>query len=623
MSDLSYSVEVNYFSSGRIDSGLAGSKASTDAWLKGVGGKIQGIAGSFNSMFDSAASTALSAFAGVATATTAILAAGMGKAVSEAFKFSAEIENAQLGMAALFAANNLGGEKGTKSPFAEGMRLAQLSVKEMRKDAQDLPGEFKDLQNIMATIAGPAAQSGMDATGIEKMASKAMVAGAILNIPQATVAREMAMILGGNAKHSMPLARMLPGLGDLHALNKMSMSDRRHKLNESLDTINTPEALASVKGNWSTIISTAKDKLRGGVAAFGDPLFQFAKDKIGGKIGADGQRHGGFNNWAASDQAVNFGMKLSDGIIRAMDLGEQKIRYWFPIVEQFADTMYDGIHGVFMRASPLLEGIFGGIAKFMKDPGAFDKLAHIATTMVAMRAGGGALSMGGSLLSGLGGIEGMGVAELGAVAIPAAAALALFTVGAYGATHALADADSAFHNAAVNQAGAIARNLKDLGTQTTKLGNSMEPVADLIGTYMLTVLRGWTYALELGVMGVNGFIYSLKQLPVIGKLLEGKPPAPSTQEDFLGDGTIDNRRMDAFNTALKPIKEMNTSNGEPEKKIEPPKVVNHNTYHVTIKVDGNEDPRRIVKAIDKGLNDLWKFNPKTDLGSPRDGRSNL
>lgn len=60
------------------------------------------------------------------------------------------------------------------------MRLASDVIRDMRKDAAQLPGEFKDLANIMMTIESPLSQLGLGMHASENVSKKVMSAAAVL-----------------------------------------------------------------------------------------------------------------------------------------------------------------------------------------------------------------------------------------------------------------------------------------------------------------------------------------------------------------------------------------------------------------------------------------------------------
>lgn len=621
MSDLVYNVLVQYNSVGRLDSGLDRARHSADSWLKGLSRGVENLSGRFNDKFDSIAKSAASKMFEAATYASAAVAVGMGKAVHEAIRFNEEMETAAIGMAAVFGAHDIGLQMGFDGklvdPLVSGFRLAQQSVAQMRIDARELPGEFKDLQNIMATVAPTGEAAGLDATGLEILSKKAMVAGAIHGIAQPVVARELAMVMAGTARHTMPLVNRVLNIGDTKSFNALDPTERFKKVSTELDKIYKSSDL--IKGSWMAVRTTAVDFIRQGLGFTGYALF----DRIKNTVAA-------FNKSAGSGRFVDLGVSVSNALVAgfdwAFDHSKGFFASWYPAIKDFATVMYNGFANVFTAISPIIKEALGSVYNFMRDPGAFEKIAHAAKLAVAVRAGTGALHSGagtagtlGNFLVGLRGMEslGVGMGEVAAAAPWAAGAMAVLATAGYGAAHALTDSQSAFHATAVQQAGAVARNIQEIGKEADKLGQTMTPFADFLGTWAITALRGWTFAIEEGISAVNGIVMGFDTLR--GLFGAGNPGVGDPTEEILRaahEATVDH----ALNTSYKFIKEMNADNNDyGGSKADPPKHTTH-IHNVNIHVQGDPDPDRVAKTVFTKLMDVRR-HPITSPHDPRGGRS--
>jgi hypothetical protein len=148
MSDITYGVNVEYISSGNLE--LPSSVKDLEKnFGKNLLSGLTGVANKFNGVFDSVAGSLLRAGATAAEGIGAALAAGMALAVREAIKFNQEMEDTQVSLGTIASMQGNGENNG----FANQFRFADVMIKQMRRDAKELPGAFHDLQNIMGLIA--------------------------------------------------------------------------------------------------------------------------------------------------------------------------------------------------------------------------------------------------------------------------------------------------------------------------------------------------------------------------------------------------------------------------------------------------------------------------------------
>lgn len=620
MSTVRYNVEIAYFTTGNPGTGIANAKRHSDNWLKGAMSGVERLTGKFNSMFDAVATTMVSSLATASVAATAVLATGMAKAVQESVRFNSEMEDARISMASIFAANGMGVLKGDDaagiSAFTRGMRLANTTLIDMRKHAALLPGEFRDLQNIMTTISPTAAQMGMDASGTEDMAARIMVAGEILGVRQEVAAREAGMILAGTYRHNMPLGNKL-GLGDAKTFNALSAQDRLKVFNQKLNAINTEESREAIGGTWHAVSSTTKDRLRQGLGDAGRPVFEYLKGRLKD-----------FNTMALSDRAIDFVQNLGTGIINAFNEAELFIHRWSYPLGYFLKTLGNGIRHSFGFLEKF--HLDARIKDFLMDDAAFAKMASLAKTMLALRAGSGAL--GGAAAMVPGGIKmmeymGVGAAEFAAAAPFAAAAIVALGVGTYGAVHAITDSSSMFHEEALNYLHKIMGNLRVTGNGLEKLGKSLEPVADALGVGFLYAAERVTGWLEALTWAANGLVDGFKNLSdwvvdLIGYTAKPKPPPEPDFMKELHDDVAKNY-AETFGQTWKSVKSMDAFLDEKGKDLPAPQHTTH-IHKVEIKVDGNEDPNRVAKNLFDIIKDLGK-NPITSPDDPnariRNGRS--
>lgn len=583
-----YSVEVQFLQQGSFSApaaGIANLHEKTEKWTKSLFSGAEGFAGKFNGALDSIGSAFLDVGAKAATGLATAFGVGAAAATKMAFSYNEQMENTTIALGAIANANETVGSLGG------GMRLAGDVIKEMRKDAAKLPGEFKDLEGIMLSISSAGAQMGVGMWGMEKMAAKTMTAAEILKVPQNVAGREMAMMLEGNARHSMPMFTRL-GMGmDTKSFNALAPKARFDKITESLDKLNP--AVAMFQNSWMGIRTTAVDSIRQGIGAVGGPLFGSVKDLV------KGLSSGIATN---KNRLIDFGFALSMAIDNGFNRGVEAIKHWYPIVETFAETFYDRMSSVWHRLSPLMTSLFGKLERFMSDPTAFDKVIHAAEVFAGLRIGGAVAEKGfglaGSAAKGIMGIAGggeAGIAAVGAAAIPAAIAVAGLAVATYGVVDMLADGGNQFHGSAVNLAKSIDSHVTGMAGQWAELGSSLKVVADLLGLGLLTALNQVISTVESVGWALNGLIGMLDARRWIG--LAGLKDNSQMSIDVVHElaPMFMNQKLNA------------PAERELDRKI--PQSVTH-IHKVEIKVNSNQDPNRIAKRTADILQDLAR-HPKS------------
>ncbi len=608
MADLVYDVEVRYHSVGNLNSGLqrlgSQSQKFSDSFEKvfsKAGDFGKNLASSFNNTFDSLASSMLSATASIAAGIGTAVAVGLGHAVKIGMEFNSEIEQAQLGIASILNAN------GVSTGMLGGLRDAAEMTANMRKDAADLPGEFKDLQNMVATVMNPGLQAGLNSSIIESMSAQAMSVAAIMHVSQPVAAREMAMMLEGNARHNMPFAQRL-NLGDLKAFNKLSAAERAQKLSEALGKHDS--AMPDQAKSWVGVTSTAKDKIR---SFFGDavkPLQSLVGSRLFELFNQKGAKYS--QRVAFADELKH---KLSTALMAAFHTGENFILRWYEPVKTFGHTLYEGLHNAFSRVQPIVEAIGNKVREFMMDPAALDKIAHVLKMAIALRAGSAGAEMGfgmmgglGKLAGGLGSIGGeggaiAGLAAVGPAALAAAVGIGILAAGAAGVASSLADTNSIFHDTNLQNLSRLEESGRQLGTVGSKFWDLLKPAFEFIGTIMLTTFAGI----------VEGFtLFALYFVPVVKGIEIAARKFMGLFGVEMPDGTA-KPGAKAHDEYGRTERDRDEDDGR-KKDLKPPQHTTH-IHKVEIKVEGNEDPARVADLTIAKLIDMSK-NPTRSPHTP-------
>lgn len=583
-----------------MPSGIKQAGAEIDRIQKMFGSLSHG-ARAFNSAIDSVGMAAANAAVSVGSVIGTALVGGLGLGIKEAFHFNQELENTQLSLA------NIANASGTVANLSGAFRVSGDVIKQMRQDARDLPGEFKDLQNLMGLMEAASANAGMGMFSTEKLARETMVAASMLKVPFQVAGREMSMMLSGSARHSMPLFTKL-GFTDSKAFNKLSQEERTLAIREKLAKLNSPEALGMVKNTWDAMKGNIVDSFRQGAGTIGGPLYATIKERVGAALNlatTDPAKYERLKN-----QYINVATALGQGLVTAFETGETFINHWYGPLATFTGTMGRGFARVFGQFGPMIGGLADRFESFLNNPAAFAHMEHIAKQLIALRMGGAALQMGAGGLSAIsmasGGGAG-GAAAAAAMALPLVAVLGLATLAAEGFTHALTDQTSYLHDASVKAGKRAVEETASLTKGLASMFVTLQPIADYVGYSVVTTFSNLVSVVNFTIDNFNKFSTMLGFF--WDKAFGQKLGVSTDTYDY------DKDRNDSFTNGMYPTKLFNAP-AEPgdigAKK--PPE--HHTTIHkVEIKVDGEADPQRVAKLTVDMLFEKAR-NPLSSSGGP-------
>src|SRR5579883_673228 len=261
--DVTYKVEIELSTKGNLARELGGLGGRADA----LDSAFAKIGATLDSAIDRAAS--------LVSTMAKIGAVGAGAAITYGVvKLNNELEKTQIALGAIFKANNL------TSDIEGGIGLAGGVMKDMRRDAAALPGEFKDLVGIFKTVSVPGFQAGASIDELRKLSAHAMAVSAVVGLPMEQTARELAMLMEGRAGAHNVLGMRLAGLGGdrAEAFNKLPAAERLAAVRADLEKFAPAiEAYShSFEGLSSTLIDNAKRFL--GAATL--PLFDRIKTAL-------------------------------------------------------------------------------------------------------------------------------------------------------------------------------------------------------------------------------------------------------------------------------------------------------------------------------------------------------
>lgn len=593
MSDLTYRLVVDMSTRGSLvpqteKLGKAGGDLTKS--LGGVkdlvGGVASGLAGAFTGAVEKAAQ--LSATLGAAGAAAGIAALGYG-----VMHVNSELEKANVSLATIFSV------QGQSNGMLDGMKKSADVIKDMRKDAADLPGEFKDLLGFFRMAATPGFQAGGDIKRLEKLGANAMATAAAQQLPMDQAARELAMLLQGRAGAHNVFGSLIGFSGaKAEEFNKKQSSERLKMVEKELDKYE--ESRKFFGGTLDALSGTAIDNSKKLLGALTGGVF----DRVKGALEA-ANRSFDKNEQGLMSLAERGGEKLA----YAFDVGRNKIEEWHRPLMHFVANAEDRIEGIWTRVTPIVDALGPKLKAALSDPATFDKLEGVAKLYGAVKIGG---AVGPGLMKAAGGIaEGAG---LGGAATGGLGALILGLVAADVASvgHVLTDESSSMHATATehwtSMRASWARTTVGLSEALERLEPVGVKIADLYGTWVVSQLDRAATAIE-GVASVVSLaadkFYDLEKAVnhFTGLTLrdlnpdKNDPIAPPPDSLYGGLPKLVNalaRDLDD-NANGKKTPTVKGGGGTSIQKVE-------------IVISTNQDPSRIARAIDDRLVDISR-NP--------------
>lgn len=473
--------------------------------LEGSLGKIGSAASSIGSSLAGAFTGAVEKAGQIAETLGKIGGGAMAGAVAYGVRLNSELEKTQISLSGIFEAQLGGG-------LANNFRKAGDVMATMRKDAAELPGEFKDLVNIFRFSATPGFQAGASVEQLEKLSAKAMAASAALGVPMEQAAREMGMLLQGRAGAHNVLGNLLGLTGDKATeFNKGSGADRLKTLETEF---NKYGALNEVfAGSFDALSSTLVDNTKRflGVATSG----VFERVKIALKDA---------NGWFDKNQAtvLGFADKVSLKLEYAFDVAREKITEWWPVMRTFAENAEEKLVAIWAKVEPILEKLEPRVKRMFSDPALFDHLESVLKAYGAVKIGQAVLPGAGALIKGvgsLGGAEGAvgGLGAIGSAAGVLVPALIALAAGTYGVFDILTDSSNKYHDGAVESVGNIKANMEKLGPTTDNLTDALKKGADALGAFWLKGAEFWSgVAVQADSLGNSFMRLEQKVLSLVG-----------------------------------------------------------------------------------------------------------
>lgn len=644
--DTTYRVGIEFDAKGleQFESRMDSVMSSISGMGSQVGNFASAVANSFTGIVESAGAVALS----FGKMGAALGVAGVTYGVASLNK---ELEATQLSLAAIFTARD------QSSGITAGLDDAGKMMKEMRRDAAELPGEFSDLVGIFKTISVPGFNAGMDKTKLKDMAKNTMAVSAVMGVPMDMAGREMGMLLGGRAGSHNVLGTRLGFTAE--NFNKLDEGHRVAAITAELKKWEPVIELYkhSFEGISSTLVDNAKQFL--GAATL--PLFEKVKTTMSS-----------INDWFDANQGKvgDWALYLSNELVGAWSKATEMALEWGPIISRFATDAYAELKQLWGSLEPIVDRLGTALKSAIQDGSLIEGIKEILKLYAEVKIGGAALSMGGGIMSGaaafgkmapgaLGMFAGKGVdgaskqlslfgedvigkASGGVAAEEAAVGLGLTTAGAVAAGGALAAAAVAIaavtgemsalaDTTSVNHANAVAA-FDSLHIAMTNLTDTvsvtLKPALESFGVWM-------TKQAGVVVQGAADLTVNRRETwrDVLNSLSTPDNPAEtdynSARDGHLGDRILgktlwrddhespDRTNQDLGMAAGGGILKMTDSVIDAVKVVtkKPPQHGHVSVAKVEITIAGNDEPSRVARMVHSELAAISR-NPKVSRYIP-------
>lgn len=363
----------------------------------------------------------------------AIATVGVGALLHGVTSLNAGAEEARISIAGLFQAGT--GGQGAAG-FQEALAESDSIIQRMRVHANELPGEFRDLQNVFEGGLLPGLEAGKTAEQIEGLSATFMAVTQGFHIESQNAGRELQMLLEGRAGGHVAMWNHISGLVGKTAqqFNAMSRAARFEAIEHALAGFGP--MVAAYGNTWAAAESTAKDHLSQLLRVGTAPLFERMKDALNQA-----------NHWFEANQtsleqwATVIGGRIAHGFDYIVDKGHQL----FEMIQHF-----DLSHMV-------------------------EQVQHLGGGMLAARAG---MSLLGStsVLEGAGGLVGGGaMAGAGVLGLVIAPVIAAFATGAV-------DFGTVMHD--------IGQSVGPIVTAFGSLASALVPLLAAVGAPLIEAFTG-------------------------------------------------------------------------------------------------------------------------------------
>jgi hypothetical protein len=292
------------------------------------------------------------------------LVQGLGDLGSKAFDLNVQFEDQTNSVAATLAASLEFKDKSTGKLLDSTQEfLAATEVgKKIMLDFQDMaiktPGTSQDLQSIFGLSLAPGIDAGKTLKQIEEMSNLALTVDKIKSIDVPQGARDLQMILGGQAGIDVKTWSQVRSLIGMTAeeFNKLPAADRFDKLEAAFKKLASPAAIKAYSNSWGGLTSSLEEYRNIALKAFGEQAFKTTEKGLGSLVTSLGT-----NQKEIQKRARELGIGFANGVQASVE-GIQSTISW---IQEKASPVIDFFSEKYQEIQALL-----GDSSTLKDSGA-------------------------------------------------------------------------------------------------------------------------------------------------------------------------------------------------------------------------------------------------------------
>lgn len=342
------------------------------------------------------------------------IAEGIKHLTGSLIELNSASESTTIALAGMMQANGAFGTQGPEG-FANAMGMSAELMRQMRKDARDLPGEFEDLLNIMHGALGGGIQAGKSVWDTEKLAADLMAVSATLKIPSEFAGREVMQLFEGRAgTHNTLWNRLKNQIGmTAEEFNNLTPDKKFDAIKKAL--VGYQGSIKKFGDTWDAVSSSSTDYIKALARAFGQPIFQAFKNGLSTLNDAFDK-----NREVITEIAHGLGTVVADGLKRsiglAKELGAAMRSVW---QGQTMGAMREAIGGLAGNVIGSIRDVARGIGNRIWTPyggpisSSLDQIQSIGPGNGRFNSGGVAMAAAGA--GALVGVPGLGLAVSGLI----------------------------------------------------------------------------------------------------------------------------------------------------------------------------------------------------------------
>ena len=289
---------------------------------------------------------------------------------------------------------------GVTKDMPDALARSSNLFRQMRKDSESLPLEFRDLVKVMQGSMIPGLATGASISQLRVNAGRAATLGAMNGVSPESAATGLLQLYAGNIRATNRIGIMI-GLGNKDMAQKfraMAAPERFKYIEDGLKKLDP--AIKEFANSYIGLSTTLKTH-----------VMTFAERATGGLMEHVKTTLKEVNSWFTSEKGNVWADRIGRKLVIAFDWAKAKVLEWGPLLVDFAGQAYTKIVALADRFSPVIAGLkdlfkngeIWGKLNTLKDVYIGSKVAGFGLNAAFGRGmGRGGIGMGGAAMTGLG-----------------------------------------------------------------------------------------------------------------------------------------------------------------------------------------------------------------------------